>query len=112
MNEQVIFPKPKTLSGVVKPGLPVLPEGVERHPVPGGGSRAVPVFAGDEITLQDVEGLQPIEIVFFAPDGTSDASMIGAKGGRDPNGLKVSLLQHHSPRQILYKLRHYGCDVL
>jgi aminomethyltransferase len=111
MNEQVIFPKPKTLSGVVKPGLPVLPEGVERHPVPGGGSRAVPVFAGDEITLQDVEGLQPIEIVFFAPDGTSDASMIGAKGGRDPNGLKVSLLQHHSGRQVLSALAKSGFDL-
>ena len=84
MNEQTVFPRPKSISGVITPGLPVLPAGVERHPVPGGGSRAVPIFAGDEITLQDVEGLQPAEMVFFSPDRRSDAAMIGAKGGRSP----------------------------
>ncbi len=88
MNLQSVFEKPFERAGVVIPGLPVLPPGVERHPVPGGGSRAVPIYKGDQITIQDREGLQPVEIVFFAHDGRSDAAMIGAKGGRDPQGAQ------------------------
>ena len=111
MTEQMVFPKPKSISGVITPGLPVLPAGVERHPVPGGGSRAVPIFAGDEITLQDTEGLQPAEMVFYAPDRRSDAGMIGAEGGRDPSGLKASLLQHASGRKVIYALDKAGFDL-
>ena len=35
-------------AGVIAPGLPILPHGVERHPVPGGGTRALPIYKGDE----------------------------------------------------------------
>ena len=104
MKDHLEFPTPKYISGVLTPGLPVLPEGMERHPIPGGGSRAVEIFAGDILTIQDVEGLQPVELVFFAPNGTSDAGMIGAKGGRDPSGLKASLLRHQSGRQVVSAL--------
>ena len=41
MNDQTPFETPFERTGVLIPGLPVLPRGVERHPVPGGGSRAV-----------------------------------------------------------------------
>jgi aminomethyltransferase len=51
MNVQPVIERPYERAGVVTPGLPVLPPGVERHPVPGGGSRAVPILKGDEITL-------------------------------------------------------------
>lgn len=57
MNRQSVFEKPYERAGVVIPGLPVLPAGVERYPVPGGGSRAVAILKGDEITVQDREGL-------------------------------------------------------
>lgn len=85
------FERPFERGGVRVPGLPILQPGVERHPVPGGGSRAVRIFAGDEITVVDREGLQPVELVFFAPDGRSDAGMIGARGGRPPAGLQQAL---------------------
>ena len=45
-------------AGVITPGLPILPHGVERHPVPGGGSRAVPISKGDKISVLNKEGLQ------------------------------------------------------
>ena len=77
--------------GVLVPGLPVLPHGVERHPVPGGGSRAVRIDAGDEISILDFEGLQPAELVFFAPDGVSDAAMIGAVSHGPPEQLMAML---------------------
>ena len=91
MTKPFFMPQQESRAGVRRPGMMVLPQGVERHPVPGGGSRAVPIFAGDQITLQDVEGLQPIEMVFFGPDKRSDAAMLGAKGGRSPEGLIAAL---------------------
>lgn len=97
---------------VIVPGLPVLPHGVERHPVPGGGSRAVRVEAGDELTIVDREGLQPVEMVFFAVDGTSEAAKIGAKGGRDPKGLQASLANGDaSGRKVLHALDVSGFDI-
>ncbi len=91
------FEMPWERKGVITPGLPILPQGVERHPVPGGGSRAVQVFAGDEITVMDREGLQPGEVLMFGPDGRSDAAMLGAGGaGRRPDGL-VQVLGSRSP---------------
>ncbi len=111
MNQTQVFEKPFERAGVIVPGLPVLPPGVERHPVPGGGSRAVPIYKGDEITLQDREGLQPVEMVFFAHDGRSDAGMIGAQGGRDPKGLKDSLLRDPSGRKVVAALAKAGFDL-
>ena len=98
-------------AGVVAPGLPILPRGTERHPVPGGGSRAFRIDGGDEITVLDFDGLQPGELVFFAPDGTSDAAMIGAIGGRDPDALKSALLIDESGRKVLAALEASGFDL-
>lgn len=106
-----LFERPYARAGVVIPGLPVLPPGVERHPVTGGGSRAVPIYKGDEITLQDREGLQPVEMVFFAQDGRSDAAMIGAKGGRDPKALKEALLRDPSGHKVVRALDRAGFDL-
>lgn len=106
------FEMPWERSGVVKPGLPILPHGVERHPVPGGGSRAVRIDKGDEISVMDFQGLQPGELVFFAPDGTSDAGMIGARGGGDAAGLKSALSRGDaSGRRVLGALDAAGFDI-
>ncbi len=111
VNLQPVFPTPHERAGVLTPGLPILPHGVERHPVPGGGSRAVRIERGDQITVQDREGLQPVELVFFAPDGRSDAGMIGATGGRDPRGLKAALLGDPSGARVLRALDKAGFDI-
>ena len=66
-------------SGVIVPGMPILPHGVERHIIPAGGSRGMKIDKGDEISIVDPQGLQMGEMVFFAPNGASDAGMIGAK---------------------------------
>jgi aminomethyltransferase len=90
MGEQPVFETPYERGGVITPGLPILPHGVERHPVPGGGSRAVRIEKGDEISVLDREGLQSAELVFFTPDGRSDAGMIGAKGQGGARGLQAA----------------------
>ncbi len=95
----VVMPKfevPMERHGVKTPGLPILPHGTERHPVPAGGSRAVPIQKGDKITVLDREGLQPAELTCFAPDGTSDAQMLGATGHGTPKGI-LSVLDNGSP---------------
>ena len=105
------FQTPYERSGVIVPGLPILPSGVERHPVAGGGSRAVPIGAGDEISILDREGLQPVELVYFAPDGRSDAAMIGTVGGADPNGLKAALASDRSGQRVMRALKTAGFDL-
>jgi aminomethyltransferase len=99
-------------AGVVAPGLPILPKGVERHPVPGGGSRSVPVFKGDEISILDKEGLQPGELVFFAPDRSSDAGYLAAKGrGRPSAVIKTLASGAPSGAKVLRALEAAGFDI-
>lgn len=105
------FETPYERRGVVVPGLPILPHGVERYPVPGGGSRAVPISRGDEISVLDREGLQPVELVFFAPDGRSNAGMIGLAGGRAPDGIKAALAGDPTGARVLKALDAAGFDI-
>ncbi len=91
MNRPAFFEHPWERRGIIQPGLPILPHGVERHPVPGGGSRAIPVYKGDQISVLDKDGLQPGELVFFAPDRSSDAAMLGAKGQGRPTATIATL---------------------
>ena len=85
------FTAPFSRSGVSTPGMPVLPDNVERHTVPGGGSRALEVEVGDVVNVMDVAGLQAVELVHFSPDGTSDAGMLGVKGSGAAVGLRQTL---------------------
>ncbi|MEL6792420.1 MAG: DUF1989 domain-containing protein, partial [Pseudomonadota bacterium] len=112
MGVKPTFETPYERRGVIAPGLPILPHGTERHPVPGGGSRAVRIDKGDEISVMDREGLQPCEIVFFAPDGSSDAAMIGAKGQGEAKGLQQALSWgDSSSRRVLDALGKAGFDI-
>lgn len=112
MGVKPLFETPYERAGIVTPGLPILPHGVERHPVPGGGSRAVRIDKGDEFSVMDREGLQPCEIVFFAPDGTSDAGMIGAKGQGEAKGLERALSWGDtSGRRVQAALEKSGFDL-
>ena len=63
MNKASFIEHPWERRGVITPGLPILPHGVERHPVPGGGARAIPIHKGDEISVLDKEGVQAGELV-------------------------------------------------
>ena len=112
MNVHPVFETPYERAGVITPGLPILPHGTERHPVPGGGSRAVPIFAGDQISVLDREGLQPGELVFFAPDGSSDAGKIGAESSGKPEGLMQVLLEGTvSGKRVAAALDKAGFDL-
>ena len=106
------FERPSKAGQAIIPGLPILPHGVERHIVPGGGSRGIRIDKGDEITVVDREGLQPAEMVFFAPNGLSDAGMIGAKGSGRADYL-INLLNSGdlSGKKVLKALKASGFDI-
>lgn len=106
------FEMPTTRGPLTYPGLPVLPHGVERHPVPGGGSRAVPIEAGDEITIVDREGCQTCELVFFTPDGANDPARLGATSAGAPRGLQGILSSNDpSARKVRAALDAAGFDL-
>ena len=112
MEVKTRFERPTKLGQAIVPGLPLLPHGVERYVVPGGGSRGIKIDKGDEITVVDREGLQLGEMVFFAPDGSSDAGMIGAKGSGQAEHL-INLLNSGdlSGRKVLISLETSGFDI-
>ena len=112
MNVKPIFETPFERKGIVTPGVPILPKGTERHPVPGGGSRALSVSAGDQICVLDFDGLQPGELVFFAPDKTSNGAYLGVKGSGRPNGVINTLANgSKSGQKVLHALKKSGFDL-
>ena len=107
-----IFETPYEQRGVIVPGLPVLQPGVERYPVSGGGSCTVRIGKNDEICVLDREGLQPVELVFFAPDGSSKAAMLGAKNCGSPTSLQTALSNGDaSAALVLHALKTAGFDL-
>ncbi|PDS28366.1 aminomethyltransferase [Rhizobium phaseoli] len=103
---------PRSGKGVFMPGLPLLPPGVERHPIPGGGSRAVELGAGDTFWIVDREGMQEGELVFFDVQGRARAGYIGATGSGLPTRL-ISLLARGGPSgtNVLRALSTAGFDL-
>ena len=107
-----VFETPYERRGVIEPGLPVLQSGVERYPIPGGGTRVISISAGDEITLLDPQGLQAGELVFFTPDGKSDAATLGAGNSIKPTGTIDALsVDDASARKVLNALKVSGFDL-
>ena len=64
---------------IKEPGLNVLPLGVERHVVNGGGLTGIQIFPEDEIEIVNDEGNQICEISVFNKDGKSDLSILNLK---------------------------------
>ncbi|HEY1382918.1 MAG TPA: DUF1989 domain-containing protein, partial [Dongiaceae bacterium] len=71
--------------------VPNLPSGVERYRVPGGGASVVAIAAGDRITVIDVEGRQPCEVLAADARGRVDPGLIGGKPGGSADGLRAIL---------------------
>ncbi len=111
MTVRPIFETPYERSGITEPGLPILPHGVERHSVPGGGSRSLTIRKGDEISILDKEGLQPAELVFFDANGLSDPAMIGASGSGTADNITTTLTRDETGARVLGKLKQAGLDL-
>ena len=104
---------PSRRGPVLIPGLPALAPNVERHPVPGGGTRTLALDAGDELTVIDREGRQRCELVVFDRGGRSDPALIGASGGSAaPAGIQAVLERGvPSARYVREALAARGLDL-
>src|SRR5436190_14832447 len=81
-------PRPST---ILRPGFAVLPPGVERYRVRGGGSVNVNVFAGDQVVVSDLEGLQPCELLAVDAGGRCDTSILGTEANIRGDALAALL---------------------
>ena len=107
-----VAPLPARRGSVLLPGLPVLPPNVERHVVPGGGTRTLSLDAGDELTLIDREGRQPCELVVFDASGHSDPGLIGATATGRPLGIQAILRSPEpSAKRVVDGLASRGLDI-
>lgn len=106
------FMSPLMRNGIITPGLPILPPGVERYVVKGGGSVTVKVDQGDKITVVDKEGLQAIELLLFDKDGLCKAAYLGKPKGQPASGL-MSLLQiaSVSTNRLSKTIKNQGWDI-
>ncbi len=88
---------PKVVEGVprasriLRPGIRALPQGVERHVVDGGSLIVIGIEPGDEVTLTDIEGRQPVELLAADRKGRIDPGILGGKGNSDGRGIKAAL---------------------
>ena len=69
----------RTTLDIKEPGLNVLPPGVERYVVNGGGLTGIQIFADDEIEIVNDEGNQICEICVFDSKGKSELGIFNLK---------------------------------
>ena len=83
-----------------EPGLNVLPPGVERYVINGGGLTGVQIFPNDEIEIINNEGNQICEIVVFNSDGNSDPSILNLKSSKSENDIIKILNRNEESSKI------------
>ena len=76
---------------LLEPGRNTLPPNTERYVIRAHGITAFELFAGDEITIVNSEGMQIGEITVFDNQGKSDVQFIGASADGKAEGLKSIL---------------------
>ena len=73
---------------IKEPGLNILPPGVERYVVNGGGITGIQIFPDDEIEIINNEGNQICEISVFNKNGKSETGILNLKENKDTSELK------------------------
>jgi len=102
----------KTSFDIKEPGLNVLPPGVERHIVNGGGLTGIQIFPDDEIELINEEGNQICEIVVFDKDGKSNLGILNLKENKKNSEIKKILTsKDESSLAANYQLKKRNLDI-
>ncbi len=111
-GDQIIRPGPPRPSVVMRPGSPFLAPGEERYTVTGGGVIAVPIGAGDQLRLVDLEGMQACEVVAVDAAGIADPAILGARADGNAVGLRQILSgASESARSVRAGLERRGIDL-
>ncbi len=70
------------------PGLNILPPGVERHLINGGGLTAFQIYPDDELEIINNEGNQICEIICFDKNGNSDVGILNLQSNSKKNYIR------------------------
>ncbi len=96
----------ETSFSIKDPGLNLLPPGVERYIVEGGGITAVQIFPDDNIEIINNEGGQICEILVFNKEGKTEPAILNLKESRSSSEIKKILLRKDESSQVAaYQLK-------
>ena len=104
-------PYPNVIPGPPRPSRILTPRDLQRHhgrerqTIPGGGAWLLQLRQGDQITVINDEGGQPVELIAAAKDGRIDAAILGQSPNSDAAGLKAMLALGDAAGQGLSRLR-------
>ena len=102
----------QTSLDIKEPGLNVLPLGVERYIVNGGGLTGLQIFPEDEIEIINNEGNQICEISVFNKDGKSEPAILNLKENKDSSEIKKILSKKDESSLITaYQLKKRSLDI-
>ena len=93
----------QTSLDIKNPGLRILPPGVERYFVKGGGLSIIEVLPEDKIEIINEEGKQVCEIVVFNSKGKSDLSILNLKENANADFSKKLFLKMKKFQNYLRK---------
>ena len=97
---------------IKEPGLNILPLGVERHVVNGGGLTGIQILPDDEIEIVNDEGNQICEISAFNKDGKSELAILNLKENKNSSEIKKILLKkNESSLTAAYQLKKRNLDI-
>ena len=101
-----------TSANIKEPGLNVLPPGVERYTVNGGGLTGIQVLPDDEIEIVNNEGNPLCEISVFNKEGKSELSILNLKEKKDTSEIKKILLKKDESSLVaLRQLKKRSLDI-
>ena len=99
-------------ANIKEPGLNVLPPGVERYIVNGGGLTGIQILPDDEIEIINNEGNQICEISVFNKEGKSETSILNLKENKDASEIKAILSKKDESSLIaLRQLKKRNLDI-
>ena len=93
----------QTSLNIKNPGLRILPPGVERYFVKGGGLSLIEVSPEDTIEIINEEGKQTCEIVVFNSKGKSDLSILNLKENSNADFSKKTLSRDEKISKLFEK---------
>ena len=97
---------------IKEPGLNILPLGVERHVVNGGGLTGIQILPDDEIEIVNDEGNQICEISVFNKDGKSELAILNLKENKNSSEIKKILSKkEESSLTAAYQLKKRNLDI-
>ncbi len=97
---------------IKEPGLRILPPGVERYIVNGGGLSVFEIFPDDQIEIINNEGKQILEISVFNKKGKTDSSILNLKENGNANEIKKILSKkEESIQSAVYQIKKNNLDI-